>query len=254
MVEIALCLAIVGFALVAIIGVLPAGLNVQKDNREETIINQEAVVWMDALRAGGTNQFGVSENLTNYVDRVGWQRFYYASSNAPAASQQWSFQFDKPFLSGYEIMGILGTPHMELAPAPNPNGAYFSNYVYAYVRAMSGVAADLPPQDNWDIQDNAFSYKLIVQSTPVGSHDANYANILTNHTDYTLRDNLRDVRLLFRWPLRSSVRLAAQPDPAVGVGRLVYRTQMSGHVETMANQNVQRYTVDLSYLQSRDYQ
>ncbi|HLZ53286.1 MAG TPA: prepilin-type N-terminal cleavage/methylation domain-containing protein, partial [Verrucomicrobiae bacterium] len=35
MVEIAICLAIIGIALVAIIGVLPAGLNVQRDNREE---------------------------------------------------------------------------------------------------------------------------------------------------------------------------------------------------------------------------
>ena len=50
MIEIALCLAIIGFALVAIIGVLPTGLNVQKDNREETIINQDAAVWMDAVR------------------------------------------------------------------------------------------------------------------------------------------------------------------------------------------------------------
>ncbi|MGD0614189.1 MAG: type II secretion system protein, partial [Verrucomicrobiota bacterium] len=52
MIEIALCLAIIGFALVAIIGVLPTGLNVQKDNREETIINQDAAVWMDAIRHG----------------------------------------------------------------------------------------------------------------------------------------------------------------------------------------------------------
>jgi hypothetical protein len=255
MVEIALCLAIIGFALVAIIGVLPMGLNVQKENREETIINQDAVVWIDALRAGGTNQFGVAENLTNYVDRVVWQRYFYASSNAPIAGAVPGYpkQFDKPFFSGYEILGILGTPHMQLAAAPNPDGAYFSNYVYAYVRAMSGVAADLPPQDNRDIQDNAFSYKLIVQSTPVGSHDANYANILTNQTDHTLRENLRDVRLLFRWPLRSSVQQASQPDPAVGIGRLVYRMQVSGRV-TLVNQNVQGQPVDLSYLQSRDYQ
>ena len=34
MVEIALALAIIGFALVAIIGVLPFGLNVQRQNRE----------------------------------------------------------------------------------------------------------------------------------------------------------------------------------------------------------------------------
>ena len=36
MVEVAISLAIIGFALVAVIGILPAGLNVQKENREET--------------------------------------------------------------------------------------------------------------------------------------------------------------------------------------------------------------------------
>src|SRR5436190_18277631 len=37
MIEIALCIAIIGFALVAIIGILPAGMQVQKDNREDTV-------------------------------------------------------------------------------------------------------------------------------------------------------------------------------------------------------------------------
>ena len=34
MIEIAVSIAIVGFALVAVIGVLPAGMNTQRDNRE----------------------------------------------------------------------------------------------------------------------------------------------------------------------------------------------------------------------------
>jgi len=33
-IELAICLGIIAFALVAIIGVLPIGINVQKDNRE----------------------------------------------------------------------------------------------------------------------------------------------------------------------------------------------------------------------------
>ena len=47
MVEIAICLAIIGIALVAIIGVLPIGMNTQRDNREETIINQDATVLIE---------------------------------------------------------------------------------------------------------------------------------------------------------------------------------------------------------------
>ena len=52
MIEIAISLAIIGIALVAIIGVLPLGVNVQKDNREETIINQDATVLVEAIRNG----------------------------------------------------------------------------------------------------------------------------------------------------------------------------------------------------------
>ena len=53
MVEIALSIAIVGFAMVAIIGVLPTGFQVQRDNREETIINQDGTYLLEAIRSGG---------------------------------------------------------------------------------------------------------------------------------------------------------------------------------------------------------
>ena len=62
MVEIALCLGIIAFALVAIIGVLPTGLSVQKDNREDTSINFDAAYLMDAIRNGAQGQ----DDLTNY--------------------------------------------------------------------------------------------------------------------------------------------------------------------------------------------
>ena len=63
MVEIAICLAIIGIALVAIIGVLPIGMRTQRDNREETIINQDATVFIEAIRNGAR---GLND-LTNYV-------------------------------------------------------------------------------------------------------------------------------------------------------------------------------------------
>ena len=52
MVEIAIAIGVIGFALVAIIGILPAGMNVQKDNREDTTIGQDAPYFMDAIRNG----------------------------------------------------------------------------------------------------------------------------------------------------------------------------------------------------------
>src|SRR5215469_2200635 len=63
MVEIAISLAVIGFALVAIIGILPTGMNVQKDNRHETVINQDVTLWMNAMRGGAQ---GI-DDLTNYV-------------------------------------------------------------------------------------------------------------------------------------------------------------------------------------------
>ena len=50
--EVMLAIGVVAFGLVAVLGVLPAGLTVQKDNREETIIRYDAQYWMTILRAG----------------------------------------------------------------------------------------------------------------------------------------------------------------------------------------------------------
>src|SRR5258705_14021111 len=63
LIEIAVCLGIIGFALVAIIGILPAGLQVQRDNKEDTVINQEGMYILDAIRNG-------AEELTNLAARV----------------------------------------------------------------------------------------------------------------------------------------------------------------------------------------
>src|SRR5688500_18484173 len=63
LIEIAICLGIIAFALVAIIGILPAGLQVQRDNREETIINQEGTYLLEAIRNGAEGM----EDLSNRV-------------------------------------------------------------------------------------------------------------------------------------------------------------------------------------------
>lgn len=53
MAEIAIALGVIAFALIAIIGILPSGLQVQRDNREETIINQDARLLLAAIKSGG---------------------------------------------------------------------------------------------------------------------------------------------------------------------------------------------------------
>ena len=57
MVEIAIALGVIAFALIAIIGILPIGLQTQRDVREETIINQDARVLIEAIKTGGRDLY-----------------------------------------------------------------------------------------------------------------------------------------------------------------------------------------------------
>ena len=188
MVEIALCLAIIGFALVAIIGVLPTGLGVQKDNREETIINQEAAVWMDVIRNGAEGY----NDLTNYVFAITnyvWHYTWNSSKSGydldstvgltgPAVPVREVNVFTRTnwwrngtlhtgnpqFLltNGLHIVGALTRPRIEWdGPANDRYFSFYVNYIAANVRAMSGAAVEKFPQTNDTILQSAFSYRLI---------------------------------------------------------------------------------------------
>jgi len=64
MVEIAICLAVIGIALVAIIGVMPTGLRSSKDSRHESIIEQDAKFFMEAIRGmASSNMFPNVESI-----------------------------------------------------------------------------------------------------------------------------------------------------------------------------------------------
>src|SRR5437867_5486770 len=76
MIEIAISLAIIGFALVAIIGILPTGMNVQKENRQETIIAQDVSVLMDGIRNGAKGL----DDLTNAVTQISIDATEYANA------------------------------------------------------------------------------------------------------------------------------------------------------------------------------
>jgi type II secretory pathway pseudopilin PulG len=230
MVEIALCLAIIGFALVAIIGVLPIGMRVQRENREETIINQDASVLMDAIRHG---ERGL-DDLTNYVFAISNYSQWYSVAQPsappmPAKTATMGYTFltstsngvamipPMPINSGARIIGLLSTPKY-LTLKPPPDGLFISNHVVAYVRAISGSAAEKPPQRDPGVQAVAFSYRLTSEIVPVQTPDtaSRYGRNLTN--------NLRELRLTFAWPLL--------PNGNVGSGRQVFRTMVGGQVAT----------------------
>jgi prepilin-type N-terminal cleavage/methylation domain-containing protein len=189
MMEIAICLAIIGIALVAIIGVLPQGMNVQKDNREETVINQDATIFIEAIRNG---QRG-SDDLTNYV---------YMITNTYTGVGYVSFS------SGSNIVGLLSTPEFT---------GNTSNRMVAYVRSMSGPAVEKPPQDNQLLQQDSFSYRIICENVPIQLADNNsaYASQLAN--------SLHELRLTFLWPQQPNGALGAgrQTYRALIAGQLV---------------------------------
>ncbi len=218
LVEIAISMAIIGFAVVAIIGVLPLGLNVQRDNREETIINNEANFFMDAIRSGARGL----DDLTNHVFAItnSWTR--YDTANNPwtvissgidgftrTSSLITSVTATGNWLdTGSNIVGLLSMPKF----AGNQ-----SNYVVAYTYAMSGSAGEQLPQSQANIQNFSFAHRMIVENYPVPDVAAGGK----------LANNLHEIRLTFRWPLYANGRS--------GNGRQTYRTLAGGSITNIQN-------------------
>jgi prepilin-type N-terminal cleavage/methylation domain-containing protein len=195
MVEIAISLAIIGIALVAIIGVLPLGMNVQRDNREATVINQDASVFLEAIRNGS---LGLND-LTNYVFDITNTWTLYNTNGTVQGTGTYGYTYNNVFISpsaappyssgaitnGANIVGLLSTPEF-IANVFNPpftaypavsglidvaqrygNITCYSNHVVASVRSISGPAAEKPPQDNQIIQTDAFTYRIYCVNAPV---------------------------------------------------------------------------------------
>ena len=213
MIEIAICLAIIGFALVAIIGVLPLGMHTQRDVREATIINQDATVLLEAIRTGARG----ADDLTNHVYQIVNFWGQYDSSGKPLDSGSNVFNYagstfyntswplnqsNLPLINGASIIGLMSMPeYMDVngsALANLFNGGY-SNHVTAYVRSISGLAAEQPPQDNTIMVGGTFTYHVYC----VNAAAASLAPAVGN--------NLHELRLTFLWPQLPSGNLPASP-------------------------------------------
>jgi prepilin-type N-terminal cleavage/methylation domain-containing protein len=197
MIEIAISLAVIGIALVAIVGVLPLGMSVQRENREGTIINQDATVLMEAIRNGARGM----NDLTNYVYAITnyWTEYdnksnYVAGNNgANGVNNGYSYPtttiapgyvtpsgtftaLATTISNGTNIVGLLSTPEFtDKNGAPINNflaGNFYSNHIVAYVRSISGPAVEKPPQDNQILQEDTFSYRVLCVNAPVASYTA----------------------------------------------------------------------------------
>jgi hypothetical protein len=235
MVEIALCLAIIAFAMVAIIGVLPTGLRVQKENREETIINQEGTFLLEAIRSGSRTL----DDLTNYVDAI-----TVSNATTGASVTYTRGRSARSLNTGARIIGLLSTPKQQVDYRPGPSGwvatATNTNVVTARLRALSGAAAEKTPSTNDD--DLAFSYLLTSELVPLTPaflpHQVNYGEPIITPEERLARSNLwvkartyqenyHQLRLTLQYPLIAG---ASRASTVVGNNQKSFRTIISGHL------------------------
>jgi prepilin-type N-terminal cleavage/methylation domain-containing protein len=270
LVEVAISLAIIGIALVAIIGVLPLGMNVQRDNREATVINQDATVFIEAIRSGSRGL----DDLTNYVYAITnvWMKFgpngVVQNINADGYSYKGS-QITKifsnppffPITNGLRIIGLLSTPQLtdlNFNPTDNLLNGGYSNHVVAYVRSLSGPAVEKPPQDNALIQADAFTYviysvnaamaAIIPKAWQAQSYNPGdqvyYKSVLWQATATTAPSDVPGVTTPSPWTqnfyskqlaanlheLRLTFLWPVRPNGKLGTGRQTYRALVSGQI------------------------
>jgi type II secretory pathway pseudopilin PulG len=211
MVEIALCLGIIAFALVAILGVLPTGLKVQKENLEETIINQDGVFLLEAIRSGSKG----ADDLTNYVESI---TVRYGTAT-PIVFTNTTQAVANRLTNGLHIVGLLSTPKRERLP----DGTLRENSVTARVRAINGVASEKGRQG----EELSFRYHLISEVLPYANRPPIGATSTIEDARHSLGllANLYDVRLTIRWPL-----FQRGANWEFGRGRRTFRTLVDGEL------------------------
>jgi len=203
MVELALSIAIVAFALVAIVGVLPTGLQVQRDNREDSIVNQDAAYWLEIIRNASTNAY----ELTNYVESITLRE----NNNPPLV-------FTRSNVTWRQMIGRLSTPKY----LPNPFLLQkTTNTVTAIVRAITGSAIEKPPS----AADIVFRYQMIPEIIPLVPTPPVLTNAMTTNQLAqwaSLVRNAYELRLNFRWPVL--------PQGDLGSKRRTLRAIVSGQL------------------------
>jgi len=214
MVEIALSLGVIGIAMVALLGVLPTGLNVQRDNRDDTVIQQEGAYLLEAIRSGALNM----NQLTNYVD-------YIRITNSLTPNKPISLTL---FTNSEHIVGLLSRPKFQWL-----DKRLTSNTVTAKIRARAGSLSGRGTNT-----DFAFSYLLNSEIVPYAEYpytltnwtenglSTDEKNIRSNRWRYALimSNNLYEVRLTLRWPVR--------PDGTAGLNSQTFRTLVAGSLNS----------------------
>jgi hypothetical protein len=214
LVEIAIALGVIGFALVAIIGILPTGLQIQRDNRAETIINQDGTFWLEAIRNGAR---GLDE-LVDHVESITIITWNYAVDPPAIISSNYLTFNNGGYANGSNIIGLLTTP----AAIPNTEAQ-------AVVTAISGAAAE----KSTDAADRelAFRYRMTVQIEKTENYVPSFSALSTNHLPM-VADPLTSL-----YELRLNMAYAWVRDSQPGTRRQTYRASISRTMTNLSPQN-----------------
>ncbi|MDP7048741.1 MAG: hypothetical protein QF721_04760 [Verrucomicrobiota bacterium] len=229
-IELAICLGIIAFALVAIIGVLPIGINVQKDNREETIINQDGMYWIEAIRSGATGMNDLTNHVT-FIEIQGSNSEVYRWEPVPAEAGHSHIELPRG-VQGAAIIGLLSMPAQAdlVGPVTVKNWPQINNQSQQYnrirakVRAISGSAVDKGEA----AKEMAFSYRLTSEVRPIrtmGDWGNLSDNPLAMDANQFRKLNFYEIKLTFQWP---EYVFGGEERP--GPNRKVFRTVVAGRL------------------------
>lgn len=210
MIEVAMSLAIVAFAMVAIMGVMPTGLNVQRQNREETVISQDASFLMEAIKSGDTGRY--LDIIASNLRSVHRTNVY----NGQLFTNFWDVKLTGgvPAPETGEILGYICRPRS----FETPDGLVMNYTNRLRFKGFSGNMATLAPQFN-----DVFEYEVeSVVSQITGKR--RQLGETTSFVDSFVGGNLYSVKLVFRWPIL--------PTGEVGTGEKEFVTQMTGYLNT----------------------
>ena len=199
LVEVAISIGIVAFALVAIIGILPTGMDVKKQNKEDTIINQDGPMFINAIRTGSRNLANVDGNF-EYIHVLRNGQIILGLTNGIHTN-----------VTPAEIIGLLGQPKFE---------AGTTNRYITRAKFLSN-SGPLELEGN-QTRALAFSYRLTSEVVPY------MGSISTNNAFRT--NNLYDLKVTMQWPV--------YPNGNIGRDKKVFRSQVGGRLERVVSTNI----------------
>lgn len=207
MVEIAIALGVIGFALVAIIGILPAGLEVQRDNRSETIINQDATLWLTAISSGAMEM----ESLPHYVENISLIERN-PVDNSIVSSNRWALQGSgNPatsfYQTGADIIGLItwaaGAPDREVrVQATAFSGSAAEKELDPKKRELAfsylmRVVIDPKRDPESDLDDTALPFAAVTGEMVQPEEHFGYSEVASPYPDAV---SLTEIRLTFSYP------------------------------------------------------